>query len=109
MHDIHGKWQRPKHPAEGLPTTTVTANAEDNDVLVHITANRSSFRMGRGVIQDGRNMLRQTNLMVIQPGDIATGDTGWGQRGIKIPPEEASELTKIGEAGGINAKASSMD
>ena len=49
------------------------------------------FCIGRGVTPDEQNMFK-TNEHVIQSGDEATADTGWGQTGRKIPPEEAEEL-----------------
>ena len=57
---------------------------KDNEVVVNVIEDRSSFRIGRGVTPDAPNIFK-TNETAIQSGDVSIADTGWGQTGRKTP------------------------
>ena len=73
-----------------LHKETKTTTNKDNEVVVNVIEERSSFRIGRSVTPDAQNMFK-TNETAIQSGDVSIADTGWGQTGRKMTPEEASD------------------
>ena len=73
-----------------LHKETKTTTNQHNEVVVSVIEDRSSFRIGRGVTPDTQNIFK-TNEIAIQSGDVSIADTGWGQTGRKITPEEAED------------------